>query len=71
MKPFLFILGIIAFLIIAFVFLNGKPLPAPEGLDDATNIDRCARFRVVDTEDTDIYSLGYKGRIEQLLHGCF
>jgi len=71
MKPFLFILGTLAFLIVAFVFLNGRPLPTSEGVDDANKVDRCAQFRVVDTEDAGIYSLGYKGRIEQLLHGCF
>ena len=71
MKELLFILGIVVFVAVIFVFFDNGPAVVPSSLDDATKADRCAKFRTVDSEDSQIYSLGYKGRIEQLLHGCF
>lgn len=42
-------------------------------IDDATVTDRCAEFRqdAPDDLDADDFSLGYGGRINQFLHGCF
>ncbi len=46
--------------------------------DDANTTDRCAEFRMTepevtgeDNDDESVWSLGYKGRIKQLLNGCF
>lgn len=64
-------MAIAAIVVIAFLYLNDQPPERPSSFDDATVADRCAEFREVDEEDEDIYSLGYKGRIRQLLHGCF
>lgn len=71
MRAILFILGVLAFIAVAFFFLNSKPFTIPKNFNDATKTARCEKFRVVDPGDPGIYSLGYKGRIEQLLNGCF
>lgn len=54
-------------------------VPAYTGrADDAETSDRCARYRTevagggeVAAEEEDAWSLGYGGRIRQLMHGCF
>lgn len=65
-----FLIGIALIVVVGFVYLNTRPLELPSSLEDATTAERCARFRTTDTED-NVYSLGYGGRIRQLLHGCF
>jgi hypothetical protein len=44
---------------------------ATENLNDANKTDRCAEYRVTDNGDERTWSLGYEGRIRQLVHGCF
>jgi len=70
-RTILFFVGVLAIVALAFMYLNGRTPEVPNSFDDATKVDRCAEFRQVDSEDKDIYSLGYSGRIRQLLHGCF
>lgn len=65
-----FILGILLLLGAAFLYLYlTAPIPIG-GFDNANEADRCAQFREYD-EDGKVYSLGYGGRIRQLIHGCF
>ena len=40
-------------------------------LDDANTADRCTKYRTTDEDDLTTWSLGYGGRIRQLVHGCF
>ena len=40
-------------------------------VDDAEVADRCAKYRMNDDGDESTWSLGYEGRIRQLVHGCF
>ena len=71
-KTLSFFLAVLAVIVIAFLYLNQQPtVGLPESLDDAQKADRCAEFRVVSEEDGRIFSLGYGGRIRQLLTGCF
>lgn len=73
LKTLLFIAVIAAVVALAFLYLEATPVQAPSELNDATRTDRCAQYREEQNIDgnEDVYSLGYKGRIRQLLHGCF
>ncbi len=71
---------LIIFGIIVWIFLmweRTQPERYAEHFDDANTADRCAEFRqrgdevTGDEEDEDVWSLGYRGRIKQLLNGCF
>ncbi len=42
-----------------------------EQADNAETADRCAKYRVTDGGDESTWSLGYAGRIRQLVHWCF
>ena len=42
-----------------------------EKVDDANTTDRCAKYRMTDGGDENTWTLGYEGRIRQLVHGCF
>lgn len=42
-----------------------------EEVDDANTTDRCAKYRMTIEDDLTTWSLGYGGRIRQLVHGCF
>lgn len=62
--------GILVILAVMFLYLYlSSPIPSGN-FDDANVADRCAEFREYD-EDGKVYSLGYAGRIKQLLQGCF
>lgn len=71
MRIILSLVVVMAVVILALVYLNGHSISAPKNLNDATKTERCAKFRQVDEEDNGVYSLGYGGRIRQLIHGCF
>lgn len=69
LKSLSFFLAVLAVVALSFWYLNRTPVSLP-AFDDAEVSDRCAEFRRVDAQDEDVYSLGYGGRIRQLLHGC-
>jgi len=61
----------LAFAALGFLVLYFGYTPStPSGVSDATKDDRCAQYRTVDAE-SGVSSLGYKGRIQQIFHGCF
>lgn len=64
--------------IIVWIYLlweRAQPVERVEDIagqvDDANTADRCAKYRMTDEGDDSTWSLGYGGRIRQLLHGCF
>lgn len=69
-KSLYFIFGILLVIVLAFWYLNSTATPVPTDFSDATADDRCKQFEERDPE-LGVSSLGYKGRIRQLLHGCF
>lgn len=72
MKQFLSILLIMAVLFMGFIlWQRAQQKEYTEAIDDATVSDRCAEFRQTAPGEESEWSLGYGGRIRQLLHGCF
>ncbi len=70
-KTIVFVVVIVAVIVVALLYVNDRPLTGPSSLDDATKTDRCAEFRDAGLSDENDYSLGYGGRIRQLVRGCF
>ena len=66
-----FIFAIFVVMALAFLFLLYRPGAVATPFDDARVSERCAEFEERDSEDKELRSLGYKGRIRQLLSGCF
>ena len=68
----LLILGLIIWGFLLWDRANPKQYTSE--FEDAQVSDRCAEFRQevpdADGEDSGVWSLGYEGRIRQLLHGC-
>lgn len=69
-KTLSFFLAVLAVVVFAFMYLNWTEFTVPSEFDDPSS-DRCAKFRDVDPDDQEIFSLGYGGRIRQILSGCF
>lgn len=69
----LLILGVIVWAFLLFQRVEpGQQVETIAGkIDDATVSDRCAEYRLTDGNDDSTWSLGYEGRIKQLVHGCF
>lgn len=69
----LIIVGIIvwAFLLLERAQPDRRVEELTEQFDDANTTDRCAKYRTTDDNDLTTWSLGYEGRIRQLMHGCF
>jgi len=44
---------------------------ATQNIENAEESKRCAAFRQELSKDSSIWSLGYAGRIRQLVRGCF
>ena len=69
------LLGLLLFIAIIFLgfFLweRAQPEEYTDRIDNAQTSDRCAEFRQRVPDDEGEWSLGYGGRIRQLLHGCF
>ena len=66
---FLVVLGIVLWVFL--VWDREQPEKYTENIDNANKSERCLEFkRPVDDVD-GAWSLGYKGRIKQLLSGCF
>lgn len=64
--------------VIIWVFLlleRAQPVKEAQTLagetDNAETSDRCAEYRTTSDEDGSIWSLGYAGRVRQLVHGCY
>lgn len=71
-KTISFFVAVVIVIAFAFLYLNERSSVVVSGsFDDAQKADRCAEFRQVDPDDQRIFSLGYGGRIRQLLRGCF
>lgn len=67
-----FFIAVIIVMVLALFYLNERPaIFVPGTFENAEVSDRCAKFREVNLEDKDIFSLGYKGRVRQILSGCF
>ena len=72
MNKLLSILLILAVIFLGFVLWErAQPEQYTENFEDAQTSDRCAEFRRTAPGDEEEWSIGYGGRISQLLHGCF
>lgn len=67
-----FMLAVVFVMGLAFLYLNYRAgVPLFGWFDDARRAQRCGAFEQRVAGDKELTSLGYGGRLQQLLHGCF